>query len=95
MRLRASLATTIAIGLFCLWRVQVTVWRSPAERTYLFPSGTFIGRIEHSWLNDALYAFGMAAILYVLYTAKEYLSAASSSPLTAERWRDHQSAQSA
>ncbi|MCP5117604.1 MAG: hypothetical protein GY953_42820, partial [bacterium] len=67
-----SLAAMIALGGFSLWRVQMTVWRPVAERYYFFPAGTWLGRIEHSWFNDTLYAFGMVGILYVLYTLKEF-----------------------
>lgn len=85
-----SLSTMAALGSFSLWRVQMTVWRSVAERYYLFPANTWLGRLEHSWLNDALYAFGMVGLLYVLYTAKEYFGAEfSREELTEDRWEEH------
>ena len=90
-----------ALGAFSLWRVQVTVWRPVKERFYFFAADSWIGRLEHSWFNDALYAFGMVGLLYVLYTAKEFLSSRFSEPVdplfgeggggpTAEQWNDHQ-----
>jgi hypothetical protein len=96
-----SLSGMFALGAFSLWRVQVTVWRPVAERYYFFPAGTWLGRLEHSWLNDALYAFGMVGILYVLYMLKEFAGSWSGqSPgvglrvadagLTEERWIEHQ-----
>ena len=85
-----SLITMAGLGAFSLWRVQMTVWRPLAERYYLFPANTWVGRLEHSWLNDALYAFGMVGLLYVLYTAKEYFGGGfSREELTEERWDDH------
>lgn len=85
-----SLGAMAALGGFSLWRVQMTVWRPVAERYYLFPADTWMGRLEHSWLNDALYAFGMVGLLYLLYTAKEFLGAeASRGRLTEDQWEEH------
>lgn len=87
-----SLSVMSALSAFSLWRVDRTVWRAPADRQYLFPADTWLGYVEHCWLNDALYAFGMVGILYVLYTAKERLTAGPAQPatLTEELWSDHQ-----
>ena len=96
-----SLATMFALGAFSLWRVQMTVWRPVGERYYFLPADTWLGRLEHSWFNDALYAFGMVGILYVLYTLKEFLGSrfgqvtdpllrAADTQSSEERWVDHQ-----
>ena len=96
-----SMARMSALGAFSLWRVQVTVWRPVGERFYFFRSGTWLGILERSWLNDTLYAFGMVGILYVLYTLKEFLGSVSGGPmyaplrggdsgLTEDRWDEHQ-----
>jgi hypothetical protein len=96
-----SLGAMFALGAFSLWRVRMTVGRPVAERFYIFSADTWLGRLEHSWFNDALYAFGMVGILYVLYTLKEFLGGRSDhsvdsllgstdSKLAEERWVDHQ-----
>lgn len=96
-----SLTAMTALGAFSLWRVEMTVYRPVAERYYFFDASTWIGRLEHSWFNDALYAFGMVGLLYVLYTVKEFLGgwfrrpaspifANSDEGLTADQWQDHQ-----
>lgn len=90
-----------ALGAFSLWRVEMTVYRPVAERYYFFDASTWIGRLEHSWFNDALYAFGMVGLLYVLYTVKEFFGGWFRRPaspmftdadegLTTDPWQDHQ-----
>jgi hypothetical protein len=95
-----SLISMTALGGFSLWRVEMTVYRPIAKRFYFFDAGTWIGRLEHSWFNDALYAFGMVGLLYVLYTIKEFLGGWFRRPaspifsdadegLTEDQWQDH------
>ena len=57
-----SLTAMFALGAFSLWRVRMTVGRPVAERFYFLSADTWLGRLEHSWFNDALYAFGMVGI---------------------------------
>lgn len=96
-----SLTAMTALGAFSLWRVEMTVYRPMADRYYFFDASTWIGRLEHSWFNDALYAFGMVGLLYVLYTIKEFVGGWLRQPaspmfsdsddgLTADQWQDHQ-----
>jgi len=98
---RIALVSMSALGAFSLWRVQMTVWRPRPERYYFFSADSWIGRLEHSWFNDALYAFGMVGLLYVLYILKEFIGGRTerereslllpeASALTEERWSEHQ-----
>ncbi len=66
----------------------MTVWRAPAERLYFFPPAGWLGWFERCWFNDWLYAFGMAAILYVLYNLKELATGENGN--SRDRWCEHQ-----
>jgi len=96
-----ALILMAGLGAFSLWRVQMTVWRPVSERYYFFAADNWLGRLEHSWFNDALYAFGMVGILYVLYALKGFLGGwfgqssrvslgEADQALTLDEWEDHQ-----
>jgi hypothetical protein len=64
-----SATTMLTLGGCTVWRAAVTAWRPIPDRLYFFPNDNWLGRIDHSWLNDFLLGLGTIACFFVVFTA--------------------------